>query len=343
MTNDIAYGIGIGIIGVGHHLPAHVETNEALCQGLEVSPEWIVEKTGIQRRYIAAPDEHASGFALQAARQALAMAGIEGADLDIIIGCTFSGDYIFPPLSAKLHHELGCKGAQVYDLQANCAGVVAGLTAASDRMRLDKDVRYALIVGVELCSRYVDRKDVNTAIYLSDGAGAIVLGRCEAEHGIRTSAFFTDSSNYESVRMRGGGSSFPLRGRSFDPSIDSMDMNGLATWKQAITHLPSVIRRCCEKAGVAPKEVDFLVFHQANLRLIEYIVRKMGLGMDRTFTNVQEIGNTGSASIAIALSEAVQRGLIRPDSWVVLAGVGAGFNFGASLWRWLPRPLGTPT
>jgi 3-oxoacyl-[acyl-carrier-protein] synthase-3 len=332
---------GIGIIGVGHHLPDQIESNETLCRGLEVSPEWIVEKTGIQRRYLAGPKDSASGFALQAARRALKMAGIDGSQLDIIIGCTFSGDYIFPPLSAKLHHEIGAKGAQIYDLQANCAGVVSGLTAASDRMLNDDTARYALVVGVELCSRYVDRQDVNTSIYLSDGAGAIVLGRCDAAHGIRGSAFFTDSSNYESVRMRGGGSSHPLRGRSFDPEIDSMEMSGLATWKQAITHLPTVVRRSCEKSGVTVKDVDFFVFHQANLRLIEYIVRKVGVGMDRTFTNVQDIGNTGSASIAIALSEAVRRGCIQPDSLLAIAGVGAGFNFGASVWRWIPHALGT--
>lgn len=330
---------GVAIIGVGHHLPARTESNEELCRGLSIGPEWIVEKTGIQRRYLAAPEDSASAFAGHAARQAIAMAGIDASQIDVIIGCTFSGDYIFPPLSAKLHHDLGAKGAQVYDLQANCSGVVAGLTAASDRMFMDDSIRYALVVGVELCSRYVDRSDVNTAVYLSDGAGAIVLGRCDADHGIRSSAFFTDSSNYEAVRMRGGGSSFPLNGRAYDPAIDAMEMNGLATWKQAITHLPTVIRRSCEKSGVPPKEVDFFIFHQANLRLIEYIVRKMGLGLDRTYTNVQDIGNTGSASIAIALSEAVQKGLVKPDSTLMLAGVGAGFNFAASLWRWLPRTL----
>jgi 3-oxoacyl-[acyl-carrier-protein] synthase-3 len=334
---------GVAIVGVGHHLPSRVESNEELCHGLAIAPEWIVEKTGIQRRYLAESGDTASAFAGHAARHALAMAGIDASQVDIIIGCTFSGDYIFPPLSAKLHQDLGAKGAQVYDLQANCSGVVAGLTAASDRMFMDDSVRYALVVGVEMCSRYVDRSDVNTAIYLSDGAGAIVLGRCDAEHGIRSSAFFTDSSNYESVRMRGGGSSFPLRGRAFDPTIDSMEMNGLATWKQAITHMPNVIRRSCEKAGVSSKDVDFFVFHQANLRLIEYIVRKMGVGLERTYTNVQDIGNSGSASIAIALSEAVHKGHVKPDSLLMLAGVGAGFNFAASLWRWLPRNLETAT
>lgn len=324
---------GVGIVGVGHHLAERVEDNETLCRQLSVDPQWIVEKTGIQRRHLAARDDKASDYARHAAEQALAMAGIEASQVDVIIGCTFSGDYIFPPLAAKLHHDLGAKGAQVYDLQANCAGVVAGLTAASDRMFADASVRYALVVGVELCSRYVDRSDVNTAIYLSDGAGAVVLGRCEPGTGILSSAFFTDSTNYESVRLRGGGSSFPLRGREWDPAVDLMEMNGIATWKQAITHLPPVMRRAAEKAGVALQDVDLFVFHQANLRLIEYIVKKARLGMERTYTNVQDIGNTGSASVAIALSEAVRKGRLQPGELLMLAAVGAGFNFAASVWR----------
>jgi 3-oxoacyl-[acyl-carrier-protein] synthase-3 len=325
---------GIAIAGVGHHLPSECEDNATLCRGLAVSPEWIVEKTGIQRRYIAAPQDSASAFAVQAARRALDMAQIRAVEIDLIIACTFSGDYIFPPLSAKVQMELQAPHAQIFDLQANCTGFVTGLTVASDRMKLDPSVRHALVIGVELCSRYIDRTDVNTAIYLSDGAGAAVLTRTDPGKGIQASAFHTDSSNYEAVRMRGGGSSFPLRGRAFDPAIDLMEMNGLATWKQAITHLPKVVRRACEKSGVGLAEVDFLLFHQANLRLIEYIVRKMGFDLSKTYTNVQEIGNTGAASLAIALSEAVTKCLIKDGDLVVLAAVGAGFNFGASVWRW---------
>ena len=134
--------------------------------------------------------------------------------------------------------------------------------------------------------------------------------------------------------MRGGGSSFGSKDRSWNPSVDYMEMNGIATWKQAITHLPTVIRNACAKSGIDPKEVEFLVFHQANLNMIEYVVRKMGYGMKKTFTNVQEIGNTGAASVGIALSEAVSKGLIKDGQLVVLAAVGAGFNFGASVWRW---------
>ncbi|MCZ2836538.1 3-oxoacyl-ACP synthase III family protein [Modestobacter sp. VKM Ac-2985] len=325
----------VTISGVGHHLPVRVEDNATLCQGLDVSPEWIVEKTGITQRHIAEPEESAADYAVEAGRRALAMAGVDADEVDLIIACTFSGDYVFPPLSARVQRDLRATNAHVFDVQANCTGFVTGLTIAADRMKADPAVRHALVIGVEFLSRYIDRRDVNTAIYLADGAGAAVLSRAaDPEDGIRSSAFHTDSSNFESVRMRGGGSSFPLQGRTFDPAVDLMEMNGIATWKQAITHLPKVVRRACEKSGIELSTVDFLIFHQANLRLIEYLVRKLGFDLSRTYTNVERIGNTGSASLAIAMSEAVQRGLVKNGDLVVLAAVGAGFTFGASVWRW---------
>lgn len=327
----------ISIIGVGHHLPARKISNDELCQMLDpphgVTPAWIEGKTGIRQRYIAAREDTAWGFSVAAAEQALAMAQITPDQLDAILCCTFSGDYIFPPLSAKVQQQLGAVNAQIYDLQANCSGFVTGLTAASDRMRVDDSVRYSLVVGVEMLSRYIDRRDVNTAVYLSDGAGAAVLGRVE-NGGIRQSAFHTDSSNFDSVRQRGGGSMFRTAGRAFDAEVDLMEMNGIATWKQAITHLPPTIRKAIAKSGYEADDIDFLVFHQANLRLIEYLVRKMGFSLDETYTNVAEVGNSGSASLAIALSEAVRKGKIKCGQRVVLAGVGAGFNFSASVWDW---------
>jgi 3-oxoacyl-[acyl-carrier-protein] synthase-3 len=325
---------GVTIAGVGHHLPDLIEDNETLCANLDVGPEWILEKTGIKRRYLARPEDSASDYAARAAQKALDMAGILADEVDLIVVCTFSGDYIFPPVSAKVQSLLNAPHAQIFDVQANCAGFVTGLTVASDRMLVDPTVRSALVIGVELNSRYINRADVSSAIYMSDGAGAAVLTRTVVGKGIIASAFHTDSSNFEAVRMRGGGSSFGSKGREWDPAVDYMEMNGIATWKQAITHLPSVIRKACAKSGIDPKEVDFLLFHQANLNMIEYVVRKMGYGMEKTFTNVQEIGNTGAASVGIALSEAVSKGLMKDGQLVVLAAVGAGFNFGASVWRW---------
>lgn len=330
---------GVVISGVGHQLPDRVESNEELCRNLDVTPDWIIEKTGIQQRYIAGPDDSASSLSLAAARKALAQAGVAATEIDLIIVCTFSGDYIFPPVSAKVQHDLGATDAQIFDVQANCTGFVTGLTVASDRMRVDPAVRNALVIGVELNSRYVDRSDVNSAIYLSDGAGAAVLSRAPGKVGIVASAFHTDGSNYEAVRMRGGGSSHGRHGREFDKSVDYMEMNGIATWKQAITNVPKAIKRACDKAGVEVADVDFFLFHQANYNMIEYIVRKMRASMENTHTNVREVGNTGAASPAIAMSEAVERGLVKNGDLVVLAAVGAGFNFGASVWRWhMPHP-----
>lgn len=331
---------GIAIIGTGHHLPSHIEDNETLCRNLSITPEWIIEKTGIKRRYLAQDKDAASDFALQAARNAMQRAAVSASDIDLIICCTFSADYEFPALSAKIHKELGVKGGQIFDLQANCAGFVSGMTAASDRMQLDSTIRNALVIGVEINSRYINRHDADTAIYCSDGAGAVILGRTK-DAGIIASSFYTDSSNYEAVRHRGGGSSFPKLHAAFDPTTDFMEINGLATWKQAITHLPSVIRNACEKAEIDVKAIDFLIFHQANLRLIEYIMGKMRVAMDKTYTNIAEIGNTGAASVAIALSEAVEKGMIKHNDTVVFAAVGAGFNFAANVWKWSsPRQMG---
>jgi 3-oxoacyl-[acyl-carrier-protein] synthase-3 len=330
---------GVGIIGTGRAMGSRVHGNETLCATTlpGVTPEWIVVKTGIRRRFVIAENETASSLALLAARAALRAAGLAPEDLGMIVACTFSGDYLFPPLAACIHRDLGAKGGHVYDLQANCAGFVSAVTAVSDRMLRDPSVRYGLVVGAEILSPFVDYADVETAIYFSDGAGAAVLGPVSAGRGILASAFFTDSSNYESVRLRGGGSQFPYGAASGTAGTKNpglMEMNGLATWKQAVTHLPPTIRRACEKTGWSPRDVDLFVFHQANLQVINYTLQKMGVPVSRTFTNVEDVGNAGAASIPIALSDALAQGRLSPGQRIVLAGVGAGFNFGATCAVW---------
>jgi 3-oxoacyl-[acyl-carrier-protein] synthase-3 len=328
----------IGIVGTGRALGSRVHTNAELCATTlpSVSPAWIVEKTGIHQRYVLGQGESASTLAVTAAEQALAAASVESGELDAIVVATFSGEYLFPPASAKLHKDLRAKGGQIYDLQANCAGFPTAITAVSDRMRRDPSMRRALVVGLEVLSPYVDYTDVETAIFFSDGAGAAVLGPVGEGRGIHESAFFTDTSNYETVRLRGGGSAFPY-GTARDEvasNASSMEMNGLATWKQAVTHLPTTIRRACEKTGWSPNDVDLYVFHQANLQIITYSLQKMRVPVERTFTNVQEIGNAGAGSIPIALADAVRAGRLEAGMRVVLAGVGAGFNFGATCLTW---------
>jgi 3-oxoacyl-[acyl-carrier-protein] synthase-3 len=204
-----------------------------------------------------------------------------------------------------------------------------------DRMKDDETIKYSIVIGAELHTRFINPKDRETAIFFSDGAGVAILGQVDENFGILKSSFKTDSSTYESVRFRGGGSSYPYNNRSFDETIDFIEMNGLATWKQAITNLPKVIKDVCQKSNFLIQDIDFCIFHQANLNLIEYVMAKLKIPAEKTYTNVQEIGNTGSASIGIALSEAMDKGLISSGSNVLLAGVGAGFNFGASIWKFL--------
>jgi 3-oxoacyl-[acyl-carrier-protein] synthase-3 len=325
---------GIGILSASHYLPEKIQTNEELCEVMtDVTPEWILTKTGIKRRYIASKDDSASSMATIAAKKLLEKCNISHDKINLIVTATFSPDYMFPPVSAKIQMNLGAQNAQIIDVNTNCTGFVTALTVASDRMRIDDTYEYALVIGVELHTRFINPQDKETAIFFSDGAGVALLGKVKRGLGIINSKFLTDSSTYESVRFRGGGSSYPLLNRVFAPEIDYIEMNGLATWKQAITNLPKVIKELLLKSDFKIEEIDFCIFHQANLNLIQYIMAKLKIPLDKTYTNVEEIGNTGSASIGIALSEAIELGKVNSGQKVLLAGVGAGFNFGASIWQ----------
>jgi len=336
MVNNFMIEYGIGIIGVNHYLPGNIQTNEELCQKLlDVTPEWIISKTGIKRRHIASKNDSASGLSIEAAKKVIESNKIPLDEIGLIVVATFSPDYMFPPVSAKIQKELNAKNAQIIDLNTNCTGFVTALTVASDRMMVDSSVKYSLVIGVELHTRFINPQDKETAIFFSDGAGAAILGRVDNNFGIISSKFHTDSSTYESVRFRGGGSSFPLANRTFIPEIDYMEMNGLATWKQAITNLPIVINDLCKKCSINIENIDYVIFHQANLNLIKYVMAKLKIPLHKTYTNVEEIGNTGSASIGIALSEAISLKKIKKGDLVILAGVGAGFNYGASIWRFI--------
>lgn len=301
----------------------------------DVTPDWILSKTGIKRRYIASSEESTSSMATDAALEAITKCNIQPEDIGLIVVATFSPDYMFPPVSAKIQKNLKATNAQIIDINTNCTGFVTALTVASDRMKVDETVKYAVVIGAELHTRFINPKDKETAIFFSDGAGVAILGQVDEGVGVIKSSFKTDSSTYESVRYRGGGSSYPYRNREFDESIDFIEMNGLATWKQAIINLPLVIKDVCKKADLNVEDIDFCIFHQANLNLIQYVMGKLKIPIEKTYTNVDEIGNTGSASIGIALSEAMDKGLIKKGNYVLLAGVGAGFNFGASIWKFI--------
>jgi 3-oxoacyl-[acyl-carrier-protein] synthase-3 len=325
---------GVGITGVSHKLGSKVQSNEELCLNLpETTPEWIISKTGIKRRYHVTENETASSLAIDVCNELLGKSGITADEIGLIIIASFSQDYLFPPLSAKIHSALGAKKqCQIIDINTNCTGLVTALTTASERMLFDDSIKYSIVIGVEILSRFTNSNDPDTAIFFSDGASAVLLSKVNAGSGYIDSKFLTDSSTYESVRMRGGGSTFPVAAQNPAGSL-FIEQNGLATWKQAVTNLPVVINALLTKTDLKVADIDFVIFHQANHFLINYIMQKMKIPVEKTYMNVEEYGNTGSASIGIALSEAYAKGLIKTGDKVLIAGVGAGFNFGACLFR----------
>lgn len=327
------YYHGVNILGVAHYLPKKTQTNEEVCEKLDgVTPEWIETKTGITKRYISDSTETASFMSTEACRRVLQNTGVLVEEIGLIVVVTYSQDYLFPPMSAKIHLELGApKSCQIIDMNTNCTGFVTGLSVASERMLFDQSIKHSLVIGSEVLSSFTDPTDKDTAIYFSDGASAVLIGR-ELGRGYLGSKFMTDSSTYESVRLRGGGSSFPST-REIPESAKYIEQNGLATWKQAVVNLPILIKSFLEAQKFAVGEVDFFIFHQANKMLIEYILKKMKVPLDKTFINVDAIGNTGSASIGIALSEAFAQSKIKKGDNLLIAGVGAGFNFGVTLFK----------
>jgi 3-oxoacyl-[acyl-carrier-protein] synthase-3 len=226
---------------------------------------------------------------------------------------------MLPPLSARIHKAIkASRDCQIIDINTNCVGLITGTTMAVERMKGNQSIKYVMVIGTEVLSKYVDKTDKFTAPFFSDGASGVLLGRVPQPFGLLASSFCTDSSVYEEVKLERGGFIY---------------QNGKATWTQAITNLPYVMKGLTLDFSM----IDFFIFHQANKVLIDYIMDKHNIPHEKTYTNVEDIGNTGAASIGIALDHARRHGLLKHNALVMLAGVGAGFNFGANLWRWYER------
>lgn len=325
---------GIGIIGVGKYIPKKVITNEQIETWTGISAKSIVEKTGIEKRYIVEDNESASEMSAYAARQAIETAGIKPDDIGLIIVCSFTGDYVYPAVACKVQELIQARNAGAFDVMANCTGFQVGISVASDKMLVDTTIKYALVIGTALQSRFINWKDANSAIYFGDGAGAAILGHVPDGYGVLATDIWTNGKVFDAVRMRGGGTSYPMRKENVNDGLQFYEVNGFEVWKQLIQFQPKVIINSLRKIDKEIKDVDFFVFHQANLRLIEYFMGKMKLDMSKTYTNVAEIGNTADASLAIVLCDAVNRNLIKRDNYVVMSGVGAGFTFGSTVIKW---------
>ena len=316
------------ITGTGSYLPPRRVTNDDLvaqlaAQGVETSDDWIVERTGIRARHFAEPDVTSSDLALQAARRALEAAGREAKDIDLIIVATSTPDMVFPSSACILQHKLGVSGCPAFDVQAVCSGFVYALTVA-DAMIQSGAASRALVVGAEVFSRILDFQDRTTCVLFGDGAGAVVLEASD-EPGILACELHADGSHVGILCVPGNVYGGQILG---DPLLK---MDGQAVFKLAVGVLEKAARAALDKAGLTDADIDWLIPHQANIRIMQSTARKLKLPMDKVVVTVDQHGNTSAASIPLALDHAVRAGQVRPGQTVMLEGVGGGFTWGAVL------------
>ncbi|MBW7899971.1 MAG: ketoacyl-ACP synthase III [Rhodocyclaceae bacterium] len=314
------------IAGVGSHLPSNrVSNDDLVARGVDTSDEWIVARTGIKARHLAEAGQTSSELGLVAAQRAMEMAGVDAGALDLIIVATSTPDFVFPSTACLLQAKLGNKGATAFDVQAVCSGFVYALAIAEKFIRSGSHKR-ALVVGAEVFSRILDWNDRGTCVLFGDGAGAVVLEAAE-KPGILATALHADGAHHGILSVPGNVCGGKVIGDPF------LRMDGQAVFKFAVRVLADVAHECCEQAQVAPADVDWLIPHQANIRIIEATAKKMGLPMDKVVVTVDRHGNTSAASVPLALDAAVRDGRIRRGQKVMLEGVGGGFTWGAALFE----------
>jgi len=319
------------ITGTGSYLPPRRLTNadlvaELAAQGVETSDEWIVERTGIRARHFAAPEMASSDLALVAARNALAAAGVDAQDIDLIIVATSTPDMVFPSTAAILQHKLGVAGCPAFDVQAVCSGFIYALTVA-DAMIQTGTAKRALVVGAEVFSRILDFKDRTTCVLFGDGAGAVVLEASDTP-GILATDIHADGKHVGILCVPGHVSGGNVLG---DPVLK---MDGQAVFKLAVGVLEEAARATLAKAELTEADIDWLIPHQANIRIMQSTARKLKLPMDKVVVTVDQHGNTSAASIPLALDAAVRADQVKKGQTLMLEGVGGGFTWGAVLLKY---------
>jgi 3-oxoacyl-[acyl-carrier-protein] synthase-3 len=311
------------IAGTGSYLPPRVMTNAEFAARLDTSDAWIRERTGIVQRHIAEKSQSSSDLALQASTRALEASGLTASQVDLIIVATSTPDYIFPSTACLLQAKLGVKGCPAFDVQAVCSGFVYGL-ATADAMIRSGQYKSALVVGAEVFSRILDWNDRGTCVLFGDGAGAVVLNAAP-QPGIHASVLHADGSQVDLLSVPGNVCGGAIVGSPF------LQMNGQGVFKFAVRVLEEAARETVAAAGMQLGDIDWLIPHQANVRILEATARRLGLPPEKLVVTVDQHGNTSAASIPLALDEFVRAGKIRPGHRVLMEGVGGGFTWGASL------------
>ena len=318
------------IRGCGSYLPARAVSNEELARSVDTSDEWIVERTGIRQRHIAAEGEMTSDLACLAANRALEAAGMGAGDIDLIVLATSTPDQTFPATATVVQARLGMTQGAAFDVQAVCSGFIYALAVADNFLKAGQSKR-VLVIGAETFSRILDWEDRGTCVLFGDGAGALVLegvksNRAAVERGVLSTHLHADGRHHDSLYVDGGPSSTRTTGY--------LRMKGREVFRHAVSNLAKVVDETLDANGLSAEDIDWLVPHQANKRIIDSTARKLGLSLDKIVLTVDHHGNTSAASVPLALDEAVRDGRIREGDLVLMEAMGGGFTWGAALARW---------
>ena len=321
------------IIGVGAYAPKRILTNQELERMVETSDEWIVQRTGIRERHIADESEATSDLAIKAAQQALERAGIEPGEIDLIVLGTTTGDMAFPTTANIVQHQLGCRNAGSMDVYAACSGSIYSLSIGSQYVQSGK-YRTVLCIGAECFSRITDFTDRGTCILLADAAGAAVLRASDGDAGILDTDLYSDGRYGDLLIQPAGGSRNPATHETVDRRMHFAKMKGNEVFKVAVRMFGDCAERILARNGFTAADISLFVPHQANLRIIEAACKRIKLPMDKVIVNVDRYGNTGAASVYVALEEALALKRVNPGDLVLMAAFGGGFTWGAALLRW---------
>ena len=317
------------VTGCGSYLPSRVVTNAELAKRVDTTDEWIRQRTGIRERRMAEDGELTSDLGVKAAEEALAMARVSGADLDLIVCATATPDETFPATATRIQDRLGMRQGAAFDVQAVCAGFIYGLAVADNFLRLGQ-ARTALVVGAETFSRILDYEDRSTCVLFGDGAGAVVLQAAEGngaiESGVLSTHLYSDGRHHDALYVDGGPSS--------TGTVGHVRMEGREVFRHAVVRMAEAIDAALAANGLNPGDIDWLVPHQANLRIIEAMARRLNLPEDRVVVTVDRHANTSAASIPLALCEAVGDQRIRSGDLILMEAMGGGFTWGSALLRW---------
>jgi 3-oxoacyl-[acyl-carrier-protein] synthase-3 len=322
------------IIGTGSYAPEKIMTNHDLAKIVETSDEWIVERTGIKQRHVAAEGEVTSDMALKAALRALEMAQTRPEDLDMIVVGTISPDMPMPACAAFLAHKLGAKKAFAFDVSAACAGSLYGMSIASQFIATGT-VKRALVVGVELLTRIIDWADRNTCVLFGDAAGAMVLGpSTDGERGILSTHLHTDGAQTGILCIPGGGSLHPQSPEVLAQKLHKVSMNGREVYKFAVRALTDAVNEALAHNQTTAEQVTHVIAHQANIRIIEAVLGRLSLPIEKAWLNIDRYGNTSSASLPMTLDEANRAGRLKTGDTIAMMAIGAGMSWGSALVRW---------